>query len=55
MNPDRQGNRPIWEVEIPPKGRVVHRKGFGLVRVFQTVSHVTWLIPAMSSSQLRNS
>jgi hypothetical protein len=33
VNPDRQGNRPIREVEIPPEGRVVHRKGFGLVRV----------------------
>jgi putative transposase len=38
VNPDRQGNRPIREVEIPPEGRVVHRKGFGLVRVFRTVS-----------------
>jgi len=34
VNPDRQGNRPIREVEIPPEGRVVHLKGFGLVRVF---------------------
>jgi putative transposase len=25
-------------VEIPPEGRVVHRKGFGFVRVFRTVS-----------------
>jgi hypothetical protein len=25
-------------VEIPPAGRVAHRKGFGLVRVFRTVS-----------------
>jgi putative transposase len=38
VNPDRQGNRPIREVEIPPEGRVAHRKGFGLVRVFRTVS-----------------
>jgi hypothetical protein len=38
VNPDRQGNRPIREVEIPPEGRVVHLKGFGLVRVFRTVS-----------------
>jgi hypothetical protein len=38
VNPDRQGTRPIREVEIPPAGRVVHRKGFGLVRVFRTVS-----------------
>ena len=38
VNPDRQGNRPIREVEIPTEGRVVHRKGFGLVRVFRTVS-----------------
>jgi len=40
VNPDRQGNRPIREVEIPPAGRVVHRKGFGLVRVFRTVSQM---------------
>jgi putative transposase len=38
VNPDRQGNRPIREVEIPTEGRVAHRKGFGLVRVFRTVS-----------------
>jgi putative transposase len=38
VNLDRQGNRPIREVEIPPAGRVAHRKGFGLVRVFRTVS-----------------
>jgi putative transposase len=38
VNPDRQGNRPIREVEIPTEGRVVPRKGFGLVRVFRTVS-----------------
>jgi putative transposase len=38
VNPDRQGNRLIREVEIPPEGRVAHRKGFGLVRVFRTVS-----------------
>jgi hypothetical protein len=38
VNPDRQGNRPIREVGIPPEGRVAHRKGFGLVRVFRTVS-----------------
>jgi hypothetical protein len=38
VNPDRQGNRPIREVEIPPAGRVAHREGFGLVRVFRTVS-----------------
>jgi len=40
VNPDRQGNRPIREVEIPTEGRVVHRKGFGLVRVFRTVSQM---------------
>ena len=38
VNPDRQGNRPIRKVEIPTEGRVAHRKGFGLVRVFWTVS-----------------
>jgi putative transposase len=38
VNPDRQGDRPIREVEIPTEGRVAHRKGFGLVRVFRTVS-----------------
>jgi len=38
VNSDGVGNRPISEVEIPPKGRVVHLKGFGFVRVFRTVS-----------------
>jgi len=38
VNPDGRGNRPIEAVAIPPKGRVVHLKGFGFVRVFRTVS-----------------
>ncbi|GIW32274.1 MAG: hypothetical protein KatS3mg071_2448 [Meiothermus sp.] len=38
VNPEGAGLRPVSEVEIPPAGRVVHLKGFGLVRVFRTVS-----------------
>lgn len=38
VNPDGQGNVPVSEVEILPEGRVVHRRGFGFVRVFRMVS-----------------
>ncbi len=38
VNPEGAGPRPVSEVEMPPAGRVVHLKGFGLVRVFRTVS-----------------
>jgi putative transposase len=38
VNPDRQGNRPIKEVEISPNGTVVHLKGYGFIRVFKIVA-----------------
>jgi putative transposase len=36
VNPDKLGNVAIEEVEIPKEGRVVHLKGYGMVRVFRT-------------------
>jgi hypothetical protein len=39
VNPDRRWNVPIREVDIPAGGgRVVHLKGFGMIKVFKTVS-----------------
>ena len=38
VNPDDSFNRRIENVPIPEDGRVVHLKGFGLVKVFRTVS-----------------
>jgi hypothetical protein len=35
-NPDKKGNVAIEEVQIPAEGRVVHLKGYGMVRVFRT-------------------
>ena len=29
---------PVCQVEIPTAGRIVHLKGFGMIRVFRTVS-----------------
>lgn len=37
-NPDDSFNRRIRNVPIPEDGCVVHLKGYGLVRVFRTVS-----------------
>ena len=34
---DRSGNRPICEIFIPARGRVVHLKGYGWIKVFRTV------------------
>ena len=35
----KNGNKPISDIEeIPPEGIVVHLKGFGMIRVFRTVS-----------------
>ena len=34
---DRSGNRAISEIFIPMQGRIVHLKGYGWVKVFQTV------------------
>ena len=36
VNPDKKGNVAIEEVEIPAEGRVVHLKGYGMVKVFRT-------------------
>ena len=38
VNPDRTYNVPVSSIEIPPEGRIVHLKGFGMVKVFRTVS-----------------
>jgi hypothetical protein len=38
VNPDRTYNVPVSSIEIPPEGRIVHLKGFGMVKVFKTVS-----------------
>ena len=38
VNPDRSGNVPVSEVAIPPKGRVVHLKAYGMIRVFRSSS-----------------
>lgn len=38
VNPDKEGNIAIGEVEIPAQGRVVHLKAYGMVRVFRTVA-----------------
>ncbi len=38
VNPDGAGNVPVSRVEVPAQGRVVHLRGFGLVKVFRTVS-----------------
>jgi putative transposase len=35
---NRQGYRPVAEVEIAPAGTIVHLEGFGSVRVFKVVS-----------------
>jgi len=38
VDPDRSGNVPMSELEIPPGGREAHLKGYGVVRVFRTFS-----------------
>jgi len=37
-DPDGEGNVGIAKVEIPIEGRVVHLKGYGMIRVFRTVA-----------------
>jgi hypothetical protein len=39
VNPDRMGQVAVAEVEVGLEGRVVQLKGYGLVRLFRTVSH----------------
>jgi len=38
VDPDRSGNRPIAEVDIPEGGKVVHLMGYGMIKVFKIVS-----------------
>ena len=38
MNLDGSGYVPVSELAIPPEGREVHLKGYGMVRVFRTLS-----------------
>ena len=38
VNPDKTGNRRIGNVAIGPQGRIVHLKGYGLIRVFKIVA-----------------
>ena len=38
VNPDSTANIAISRVDIPDEGRIVHLKGYGLVRVFRTVA-----------------
>lgn len=38
VDPDDTGNRPIYLLTIPPEGRVVHLRGYGLIRVFALVN-----------------
>ena len=38
VDPDRTGNRALSDVAIPADGRVVHLKGYGLVKVFRIVA-----------------
>jgi hypothetical protein len=38
VNPDRSGNVQVDSLQIPEEGLVVHLKGFGMIKVFRTVS-----------------
>ena len=38
VNPDRSENVPISRIEIPLQGRIVHLKGFGMIKVFRNIS-----------------
>lgn len=38
VDPDRTGNRQIYLVTIPPEGRIVHLRAYGMVKVFVHVS-----------------
>jgi hypothetical protein len=38
VNPDRQGNQPLNQVEIVQTGTIVHLKKYGLIKVFKIVT-----------------
>jgi putative transposase len=38
VNPDGAGNRPIRGIHITQGGIIVHLRGFGFAKVFQTAS-----------------
>jgi putative transposase len=38
VDPDHTGNRPLSEVELTAQGRMVHLKGYGMIKVFKLVS-----------------
>ena len=38
VNPDRCGNRALSEIDIGAQGRIVHLKGYGMIRVFKIVA-----------------
>jgi putative transposase len=38
VNPDRTGNRPLYETELAATGTVVHLKGYGFIKVFKIVA-----------------
>lgn len=38
VHPDGHGNVPVSTLTCPPEGRVVHLKGYGFMRLFQTVA-----------------
>lgn len=38
VDPDRKGNVNLDSIEMPREGRVVHLKGYGMVKVFKTAS-----------------
>jgi putative transposase len=38
VDPDRSDNRPICEIDIPEDGKIVHLKGYGMIKVFKMVS-----------------
>lgn len=37
VDPDGTGNRPIYLLDIPPEGLVVHLRGYGFVKVLVTL------------------
>ncbi|MEO1352888.1 MAG: transposase [Cyanobacteria bacterium J06635_15] len=38
VNPERNGNQAISEIDIGAQGRIVHLKGYGMIRVFKIVA-----------------